>query len=121
METGIWRKSGRRTIHLGRFCDQKTGEEDPVFKYYPAENGGNNGGTRSSSKMPKWKVIWKNLLKQRKKGFEPAMQGKAAYNSETYMQNFDEGQSGQTIDEYLNDFLPRSFTARYADPSKLLS
>lgn len=72
---------------------------------------GQNYAQREYDSPSKWLVFWRIITKQKKKkkNSDPTF-----YDPNTYMQNFDEG-SGRVEP----DNLYRSFSARYADPSRI--
>uniref|UniRef100_A0A516IJI9 Uncharacterized protein n=1 Tax=Turnera subulata TaxID=218843 RepID=A0A516IJI9_9ROSI len=64
-------------------------------------------------------MFWRKISRGQKKIFNvnapAAITSQASYDPEEYSQNFDPGTGWQEPDN-----LPRSFSARYADPSRLL-
>ncbi|KAJ1422478.1 hypothetical protein SESBI_12971 [Sesbania bispinosa] len=70
----------------------------------------NNDGPK-----PKWQVLWRKLKREKKKvfGSNPTVEG--IYDPESYSMNFDQGTGWMEPDN-----LPRSFSSRYADPSRIL-
>ncbi|XP_006353455.1 uncharacterized protein [Solanum tuberosum] len=100
-----------RSVRLGRSDhDDIEGVKESISK---------SGGSKSSI----WKVLWKKLSKEKKenkKGLRLECSRSVhvqipRYDEYTYSQNFDNGFS---LDE--PDHLFKSFSVRYADPSKLL-
>lgn len=96
-----------RSIRLGRYYhDEKTVLKESFCK---------TRGTKSSI----WKVLWKKMSKEKKEmnkrlRFESPKSVNVQvprYDKYTYSQNFDNG---------FNWDEPRSFSLRFADPSKLL-
>lgn len=93
MDIRNWCGSDSRSIHLGRF----------------------GSGSNGSGKM-KWRMLWMKFKRERKR----LLQSSATplqipyYDPHTYSQNFDQGTA---LDE--PDNLSRSFSARFADPSRL--
>lgn len=69
--------------------------------------------------MISWKVLWMKFIKKEKlrKIFESPATGipQVPYDPYTYSQNFDQGSLGDEPDN-----LSRSFSVRFADPSRLL-
>ncbi|KAK7293721.1 hypothetical protein RJT34_16594 [Clitoria ternatea] len=61
---------------------------------------------------PVWQMLWRKLKRDKKKGFG-SMEG--VYDPESYSMNFDHGTGWMEPDN-----LPRSFSSRYADPSRIL-
>ena len=95
MEIKVWNKrnSGRETIKLGRSYSQR-GKDD-----------------RSK---PKWITFWKKFRRERKKIFSSPVAFQASYDPDEYSQNFDQGTGWAEPDN-----LSRSFSARFADPSRI--
>ncbi|OMO90999.1 hypothetical protein COLO4_18709 [Corchorus olitorius] len=93
MEIKVWHRqsSGRETITLGRSYTQRRKEE---------------------SSKPKWLTFWKKFRRERK-NISVAFHG-AAYDPDEYSQNFDQGTGWAEPDN-----LSRSFSARFADPSRI--
>ncbi|CAA2988030.1 Hypothetical predicted protein [Olea europaea subsp. europaea] len=73
---------------------------------------GQNYAQREYDSPSKWLVFWRIITKQKKK--KKKNSDSTFYDPNTYMQNFDEG-SGRVEP----DNLYRSFSARYADPSRI--
>lgn len=96
-----------RSVRLGRSDhDDIEGVKESISK---------SGGSKSSI----WKVLWKKLSKEKKKGSRLECSRSVhvqipRYDEYTYSQNFDDGFS---CDE--PDHLFKSFSVRYADSSKL--
>uniref|UniRef100_A0A7N2L0I6 Uncharacterized protein n=1 Tax=Quercus lobata TaxID=97700 RepID=A0A7N2L0I6_QUELO len=91
--------SGSKTIQLGE-CYQEV-------------ESANLPSTRSNNKL-KWRVLWLKLKKERRKIFESPAPTHIPYDAYTYSQNFDQGPA---LDE--PDSLSRSFSIRFADPSRI--
>ncbi|KAK7320000.1 hypothetical protein RJT34_04729 [Clitoria ternatea] len=105
MDIKSWQhSSGRRTIQLGR-CSN---EIDHV----------NSLSAIGSTKL-KWKLLWIKLKKEKKKLFDCTSAKTSTlqvpYDPYTYSQNFDHGTA---LDEPEN--LSRSFSVRFADPSRVI-
>ncbi|KAG8487704.1 hypothetical protein CXB51_018415 [Gossypium anomalum] len=96
MEIKMWHRqsSGRETITLGRSYTQRGIEDD-----------------RSK---PKWTNFWRKLRRERKKLFSSGGTFQASYEPDAYSQNFDQGTGWAEPDN-----LSRSFSARFADPSRI--
>ncbi|XP_027356880.1 uncharacterized protein LOC113866197 [Abrus precatorius] len=64
-----------------------------------------------------WKMLWRKLKRSsdKKKVFNSPTTMEGVYDPETYSMNFDQGTGWMEPDN-----LPRSFSARFADPSKIL-
>ncbi|KAH6835863.1 hypothetical protein C2S53_012545 [Perilla frutescens var. hirtella] len=84
-----WKNSGSKSIRLGQ----------TDYEY--------------SSSNHKWLTLWRRIRRSKKKTSESAFAAQKAYDPQSYLQNFDEGSS--TIEP---DNLYRSFSARYANPSR---
>ncbi|XVF35497.1 hypothetical protein REPUB_Repub18cG0150600 [Reevesia pubescens] len=65
------------------------------------------GGKDNQSK-PKWRTFWKKIFSSSAVGFQ------ASYDPDEYSQNFDQGTGWAEPDN-----LSRSFSARFADPSRI--
>ncbi|KAK2399175.1 hypothetical protein QL285_049029 [Trifolium repens] len=89
--------STTQTIRLGRSYTK------------PHYQSNNIDGTK-----PVWQQkLWKKIKRDKKKifGSTPTMEG--IYDEESYSMNFDQGSGWMEPDN-----LPRSFSSRYADPSR---
>ncbi|KAJ9167798.1 hypothetical protein P3X46_019391 [Hevea brasiliensis] len=78
----------------------------------------NSASSQSPAGLNKlrWKVLWMKLKKEKKKLFESSsgpLQVPPYYDEYSYLQNFDQG-SGKDEPENLS----RSFSVRFADPSR---
>lgn len=72
------------------------------------------GGTKSTV----WQMLWRKLRRDNKKKrvfSSPSTVVEGVYDPETYSMNFDQGTGWMEPDN-----LPRSFSARFADPSRIL-
>lgn len=96
MEIKVWnrQKSGRETIKLGRSYTQRGKDHD-------------------RSKPMKWTTFWKKFTRERKKIFSSSVAFQVSYDPDEYSQNFDQGTGWAEPDN-----LSRSFSARFADPSR---
>lgn len=107
-----WCKSGRETITLGSYYPHDD------IKPMRSSSSSSSSSTIISNKL-RWKVIWNKYLKREKKimnAFDySAPHHQLTYDSYSYSQNFDQGPSWD--DE--PDSLSRSFSCRFADPSKI--
>ncbi|KAJ9183458.1 hypothetical protein P3X46_007309 [Hevea brasiliensis] len=92
-----WRNSScRETIYLGKDQLQVKGEKDEA--------------------KPKWYKFWRKFYREKKKKiFSASVSSQASYDADEYSQNFDEGTGWAEPDN-----LSRSFSARFADPSRIL-
>ncbi|XVE71075.1 hypothetical protein DITRI_Ditri10aG0121000 [Diplodiscus trichospermus] len=96
MEIRVWNRqnSVRETIKLGRSNTQRS---------------------RDDRSKPKWMTFWKKFRRERKKIFSSSpVAFQASYDPDEYTQNFDQGTGWAEPDN-----LSRSFSARFADPSRI--
>ncbi|MCD9640260.1 hypothetical protein HAX54_025461 [Datura stramonium] len=101
-----------KSVRLARNCNH--GDVEGV-----KESSSKSGGTKSSI----WKVLWKKLSKEKKekkKGIRLECSRSVhvqvpRYDEYTYSQNFDNGFSWNEPDHLF-----KSFSVRYANPSRLL-
>ncbi|KAL5783237.1 hypothetical protein ACOSP7_008266 [Xanthoceras sorbifolium] len=86
----MWRSSSMKTIQLGK---------------------------SSSPSNSRWRMIWNKIIKRerRKVSQSPGGTWQASYEPDEYSQNFDHGMGWTEPDN-----LYRSFSARYANPSRIL-
>ncbi|KAL1318641.1 hypothetical protein HN51_070954 [Arachis hypogaea] len=92
-------------IQFGRCCN----DED-------ANNSSVSLSAIGSSKL-RWKVLWMKLKMKKKKLFDSSSASSSShpyYDAYTYSQNFDHGNAKDEADN-----LSRSFSARFADSSKV--
>ncbi|GLU01404.1 hypothetical protein SLE2022_187130 [Rubroshorea leprosula] len=90
----IWQNSARETIRLGK------------------NNHLQDGNDRVKAR---WRTFWTKIVREKKRIFSssgPTFQ--TSYAPDEYLQNFDQGTGWAEPDN-----LPRSFSARYADPSRI--
>lgn len=117
MDIKNWRRSiSSRSVRLGKsYYDRQ--QQPPATA---SENNNNDNSKKKMKSSAAWRVLWRKLLKEKKNMFPSSFGGRvhvqSAYDYETYMQNFDEGQNS-LIEEA--DVMFRSFSMRFADPSKL--
>ncbi|PON36002.1 hypothetical protein PanWU01x14_331630 [Parasponia andersonii] len=70
----------------------------------------------TGSKMPRWKMLWTKIMKEKRKFFDCSSSSvHVPYDPYTYSQNFDQGWAADP------DNLSRSFSARFAVPSRIFS
>lgn len=103
-----WSSSRSRTIHFGR----RHREYESVAEV--------EGGSNTTTTIPKWKVMWKKLMREKKKMFQRSVHNQhqvPSYDEYTYSQNFDD--QGSAADWDQPDILSRSFSVRFADPSTI--
>ncbi|KAB2629574.1 pentatricopeptide repeat-containing protein [Pyrus ussuriensis x Pyrus communis] len=92
-----WRNSRSQSIRLGHNYDMPS---------------------NYNKSQPGWQKFWKRFKIERKKIFGSSTvmpQAQASYDPDTYSKNFDQGTQWMEPDN-----LPRSFSARFADPSRVL-
>ncbi|XVF86595.1 hypothetical protein PTKIN_Ptkin18bG0055100 [Pterospermum kingtungense] len=68
------------------------------------------------SKLPLWRLLWRKLMREKKKIFDCSSSTRVcvSYDPYTYAQNFDQGLMSANPDD-----LSRSFSARFAVPSRV--
>lgn len=86
----MWRKSGGENIQLGRSYS---------LRNYKDMNS-------------RWRTLWRTIKGEKKKVFHSPI---TTYDPDEYSQNFDEGKASAEPDN-----LYRSFSVRYAKPSRFL-
>ncbi|KAJ7966002.1 Protein kinase, catalytic domain-containing protein [Quillaja saponaria] len=94
----FWSNSGTQSIHLGRSYTQTS---------YRKSN--------YDRSKPVWQILWRKIRREKKKVFSSPSALESSYDQEAYSQNFDQGTGWMEPDN-----LPRSFSARFADPSRIL-
>ncbi|CAL0327280.1 unnamed protein product [Lupinus luteus] len=70
---------------------------------------------RYGDKISVWQMLWRKLKSGKKKVFSFTDSVDGVYDLDTYSMNFDHGTGWMEPDN-----LPRSFSARFADPSTIL-
>ncbi|KAL6584685.1 hypothetical protein OROMI_003974 [Orobanche minor] len=68
------------------------------------------------SKTPIWTQLWRKMKREKKRMFSYSNSTKSTYDEYTYSQNFDQGSVWASVDP---DDLSRSFSARFAAPSRI--
>ncbi|PIA65069.1 hypothetical protein AQUCO_00100508v1 [Aquilegia coerulea] len=106
MDIGNWWESGRRSLR----CGQRYNENE-----YDELATSNNLSVVGQSNKAGWRLLWRKLKKEQKRMFNSSAPVQVPYDAYTYSQNFDQGTAWAEPDN-----LPRSFSARYADPSRTL-
>ncbi|XP_052199323.1 uncharacterized protein LOC127806221 [Diospyros lotus] len=103
MEARIRRSSSTRSIRLGR-------------SYSVPEQGNSSAAAAAGPRRAGWKWLWRKFLKEKRKifGSSSVHAEQLRYDEFTYSQNFDQG---SMLDE--PDCLSRSFSVRFADPSRI--
>ncbi|KAK7349174.1 hypothetical protein VNO77_06330 [Canavalia gladiata] len=64
-------------------------------------------------KMASWKTLWRKIKREKRRFFRPSPVFHVQYDPSSYLQNFDDGFSMDP------DNVSRSFSARFAAPSKI--
>ncbi|KAK1259830.1 hypothetical protein QJS04_geneDACA005478 [Acorus gramineus] len=96
-------------------------EEEEQFQTFRSPIG--RPRSSSSNVVSLWRSLWGKLSREKKKrrrsssfGFDRSRSVRVGYDPFTYAQNFDDGPA------WLEpEYLSRSFSARFADPSRILS
>ncbi|KAF3614286.1 hypothetical protein CQW23_30360 [Capsicum baccatum] len=65
-----------------------------------------------------WRLIWKKIKKEKKKIFDCSNSMRFSYDPHSYSKNFDQGSILRDDDD--DDEPSRSFSARFAVPSRIL-
>ncbi|CAI0408536.1 unnamed protein product [Linum tenue] len=103
-------KASSTTIYLGRsksvhHHQSSSSPADGGYSRRPAGRGGNI-----------WQALWRKINRRKRSIFRAATcTSTSAYEPEEYSMNFDQGTGWAEPDN-----LPRSFSARFADPSRIL-
>ncbi|KAK7260739.1 hypothetical protein RIF29_27026 [Crotalaria pallida] len=61
---------------------------------------------------PVWQMLWRKMKSDKKRKM---LRSSSRYDAESYSMNFDQGTGWMEPDN-----IPRSFSSRYADPSRIL-
>ncbi|KAK7294181.1 hypothetical protein RJT34_17066 [Clitoria ternatea] len=64
-------------------------------------------------KMGSWKTLWRKIKREKRRFLRPSPAFHVQYDPSSYLQNFDDGYSTDP------DNVSRSFSARFAAPSKI--
>ncbi|KAL2463125.1 uncharacterized protein Fot_54362 [Forsythia ovata] len=104
MGAGIWCCSCNDDVQWGRL---NSGRDyyDQLTSYNLSVN---------SSKAPIWTLLWRKIKKEKKKKFNCSNSMRFTYDPYSYAQNFDQGLMWSDPDD-----LARSFSARFAVPSRI--
>ncbi|CAA2980766.1 Hypothetical predicted protein [Olea europaea subsp. europaea] len=84
------------------------GRLDSFERFTPFDLSVNN------SKAPIWTMLWRKIKKEKKRKFSCSNAMRFTYDPYSYAQNFDQGLMWANHDE-----LSRSFSARFAVPSRI--
>ncbi|CAL9168655.1 unnamed protein product, partial [Musa hybrid cultivar] len=104
LNVGDWCGSRRRTAGFARMPDGEYDDECAPLARHSA---------RSSA--TRLRGLWRRIMKEKRRIFNPASPAPMAYDPHTYAQNFDEGSAWEEPED-----LSRSFSARFAVPSRVL-
>ncbi|KAF6169594.1 hypothetical protein GIB67_003962 [Kingdonia uniflora] len=103
MDIGSWCSSSCRSMRWSkRYVRSDHGELETL-----------NSSSTTTSIKPRLRLLWKKLKKEKRKIFYSSG-AQVPYNSYTYAQNFDQDMGWDEPDN-----LSRSFSARFADPSRM--
>lgn len=105
MEPGIWCTNGE-------VCCLRSYSSTQNYDRFVRYNG---LPSMSRSKAPIWTQLWKKIKKEKKRVFACSNSSmRFTYDSYSYAQNFDQG-----TDVDHDDLISRSFSARFAVPSRI--
>ncbi|CAK9182719.1 unnamed protein product [Ilex paraguariensis] len=90
MDIRNWHKLRSKSIRLGQKCIQ------PEYDSHS-----------------RWLVFWRKIKRVKMKNSSSSVSMQTSYDPDTYLKNFDEG-----LGQAEPDCLHRSFSARFADPSR---
>ncbi|KAL3655647.1 hypothetical protein CASFOL_000043 [Castilleja foliolosa] len=96
-----WKNTSSKSVKLGQKLYIETEYQDHQY----------------NSSNPKWLIFWRKITRAKRKSPETPLSlsaQKNTYDHQSYLQNFDDGS-----DRIEPDYLYRSFSARYANPSRL--
>ncbi|RRT52645.1 hypothetical protein B296_00039205 [Ensete ventricosum] len=99
-----WCGSRRRTAGFAQMPDDEYDDEYAPFARH---------SVRSSA--TRLRGLWRRIMMEKRRIFHPASPASMAYDPHTYAQNFDEGPAWAEPED-----LSRSFSARFAVPSRVL-
>ncbi|KAK9102621.1 hypothetical protein Sjap_019875 [Stephania japonica] len=103
-------------MEVGNWCNSRCGSMRNVNGVNDFEECTAMNMADSRSSMPKWRWFWKRIKKEKRRIFDYPSSGpsQVPYDPYTYSQNFDQGTAWTEPDN-----LSRSFSARFADPSRI--
>ncbi|XP_018633840.1 uncharacterized protein [Nicotiana tomentosiformis] len=105
MDIGAWCDSDAVNICWWRSYSGR--DYDPFVTYrFPVSR---------SSRGPIWRLLWKKIRKDKRRVFDCSNSMRFTYDPHSYSQNFDEQGSIFADDDELS----RSFSARFAVPSRI--
>ncbi|XP_073107387.1 uncharacterized protein [Elaeis guineensis] len=90
-----------------RFCSQRFTKASYGNEYHQLDN-------TTSRSTGKWRGLWRRILKKKRKIFYPSAPMHLSYDPYNYAQNFDQDSACLEPEN-----LSRSFSARFAGPSRL--
>ncbi|XP_020097002.1 uncharacterized protein LOC109716097 [Ananas comosus] len=94
-------------------------DDDPLGYYHPSSSSSSSGRSSSSSSGRKavLRGLWRRIMKEKRRVLlcAPQRPPHVPYDASTYAQNFDEGAAWGEPEN-----LSRSFSARFAVPSRVL-
>ncbi|CAK9174617.1 unnamed protein product [Ilex paraguariensis] len=107
MDVGTWCQPGSGNISWIRNHSMRGYYRFPTFNSSPG----------AVSKAPIWRLLWRKLKRKKKRVFDCSSSARFTYDPYSYAQNFDQGLTW--ADEADADDLSRSFSARFAVPSRI--
>nr|GLL17766.1 hypothetical protein A4A49_08815 [Ipomoea trifida]GMC53551.1 hypothetical protein A4A49_08815 [Ipomoea batatas] len=106
------------------WCDLTAGDDNvcwrrcPSVREYDRIDDGRWPARRSADANSKgrrlWRLVWRKIKKEKRRMFECSNSTRFTYDPYSYSQNFDQGSFPADSDE-----LSRSFSARFAMPSRI--
>ncbi|XP_060670492.1 uncharacterized protein LOC107404700 [Ziziphus jujuba] len=110
-------------MKLNNCCSSSNSRNSSIRNYVRRSGYGSSvsfGAVAASSKMivmPRWRMLWIKIKKEKKRLFDCSTYTPVhlPYDPYTYAQNFDQGSNWADPDN-----LSRSFSARFAVPSRIL-
>lgn len=107
MDIGSWcNNSRRRTAGFSRRFTESDYEDEFDEMEYPIMR---------SSASSRWRGLWRRIMKGKRRILNSSAPQHVPYDAYSYAQNFDDGSSWIEPEN-----LSRSFSARFADPSRIL-
>ncbi|CAN4086783.1 unnamed protein product [Withania somnifera] len=103
-------------MELGSWCDSDAGNIfwRRSYEYHPFVSYKLPANSRSS-KRPIWRFLWRKIRKEKRRVSDCSSSMRFTYDPHTYSQNFDDQSSVFAADDELS----RSFSARFAVPSRI--
>ncbi|OMO66774.1 hypothetical protein COLO4_30383 [Corchorus olitorius] len=108
-------------MELSKCCSSGTQElrwsqQGYVKRRYDRMVSINNVLVNRSKLQPRWRMLWRKLMREKRKIFDCSSSTRVhvSYDPYTYAQNFDQGLMSADPDD-----LSRSFSARFAVPSRV--